>query len=205
MAENERKENGGGKMSADIIRESYQGYCSIRIQDDMLCHREIECIGEINDDSVNELIRQLRYLEREDPQGEIKILINSPGGLVSSGLALYDVMQIITCPITTVCMGLAASMAAILFVAGDNRQMLEDSRIMIHDPLIGGGGIAGSAVQLDARVKDLMNTRMITAGILAEHTGHRVEEILEKTAADSYFYAKEAIAFGLADRIIKEL
>lgn len=192
-------------MAADIIRESYQGYSSIRIQDDMLSHREMECIGEINDDSVNELIRQLRYLEREDPKEEIKIFINSPGGMVSSGLALYDVMRIITCPITTICMGLAASMAAILFVAGGKREMLEHSRIMIHDPLIGGRGIAGSATQLDARVKDLMNTRMITAGILAKHTGRSVEEILEKTAADSYFYAKEAIAFGLADEIIRKL
>ena len=192
-------------MAADIIRESYQGYCSIRIQDEMLSHREIECIGEINDDSVNELIRQLRYLEREDPEGEIKIFINSPGGMVSCGLALYDVMKIITCPITTICIGLAASMAAILFVVGDKREMLEHSRIMIHDPLIGGQGIAGSAIQLDARVKDLMNTRMITAGILAKHTDHSVEEILEKTASDSYFYAPEAISFGLADEIIREL
>lgn len=192
-------------MAADIIRETYQGIHAIRIQDDMLTHREIECIGEINDDSVNALIRQIRYLEREEPKSEIKIFINSPGGMVSSGLALYDVMEAVTCPITTVCMGLAASMAAILFVAGDRREMLAHSRIMIHDPLVGGGGIAGSATQLDARVKDIMNTRMITAGILAEHTGHSVEEILEKTASDSYFYATEAIAFGMADKIVTEL
>lgn len=192
-------------MAAEIIKETYQGYCSIRIQDDMLSHREIECIGEINDDSVYTLIRQLRYLEREDPEGEIKIFINSPGGMVTCGLALYDVMKAITCPITTICMGLAASMASILFAAGDKRKMLEHSRIMIHDPLIGGDGITGSACRLDARVKDLMNTRMIMAEILAEHTHRSVEEILEKTATDSYFYANEAIAFGLADEVIIKL
>lgn len=192
-------------MSANIIRETCQGFSTIRIQDDMLRNRELECVGEINEESVNSLIRQLRYLEREDSGGEIKIFINSPGGLISDGLALYDVMKVITCPITTICMGLAASMAAILFAAGDKREMLEHSRIMIHDPLIGGKGITGSATKLDARIRDLMNTRMITAGILAEHTGRTVDEILEKTASDTYFYAEEAIAFGLADRIITKI
>lgn len=192
-------------MSANIIKETFQGYSVIRIQDDMLKNREIECVGEINEESVNSMIRQLRYLEREDPKAEIKIFINSPGGIVSDGLALYDVMKLITCPIRTVCMGLAASMAAILFVAGDRREMLEHSRIMIHDPLIGGRGITGSATELDARIKDLMNTRKLTAGILAEHTGHTLEEILQKTAKNSYFYAEEAIAFGLADKVITSI
>lgn len=192
-------------MSANIIRETCQGYCAVRIQDEMLKNRELECIGEIDEELVNSLIREIRFLERENPNGEIKVFINSPGGLVSEGLALYDVMKAVTCPITTVCMGLAASMAAILFVAGDKREMLEHSRIMIHDPLIGGQGLTGSANKLDAQIKDLMNTRRITAGILAKHTNHTTEEILEKTASDSYFYAKEAIAFGLADRIVTSL
>ncbi len=189
-------------MSANIIRETCQGYSLIRIEDEMLKNREIECIGEINEELVNSLIREIRYLEREDPKGEIKLFINSPGGLVSEGLALYDVMKAVTCSITTVCMGLAASMAAILFAAGDRREMLAHSRVMIHDPLIGGQGLTGSASKLNAQIGDLMNTRMITAGILAEHTGHTVDEILEKTASDSYFYAEEAIAFGLADRVV---
>lgn len=189
-------------MSANIIKETCQGYSTVCIQDEMLQNREIECVGEINEDLVNSLIRQIRYLEREDPEGEIKIFINSPGGMVTEGLALYDVMKAVTCPITTICMGMAASMAALLFVAGDRREMLEHSRIMIHDPLIGGQGLKGSANQLDAQIKDLMNTRMITAGILAKHTNHTVQEILEKTASDSYFYAEEAIGFGLADGIV---
>lgn len=188
-----------------IIKETCSGYIVHTIQDEMLMHREVECAGAINEDSVNSLILQLRYLERLDPDGEITIYINSPGGEVSSGLALYDVMKAIRCPIRTVCVGLAASMGAILFAAGDQREMLAHSRVMIHDPLIAGNGIKGSATYLDAQVKDLMNTRAIIAGILAEHTHRTVEEVLEKTAKDTYFYAEEAVAFGLADKIVTRL
>lgn len=188
-----------------IIKETCSGYIVHTIQDEMLMHREVECAGAINEDSVNSLILQLRYLERLDPGEEITIYINSPGGEVSSGLALYDVMKAIRCPIRTVCVGLAASMGAILFAAGDQREMLAHSRVMIHDPLIAGNGIKGSATYLDAQVKDLMNTRAIIAGILAEHTHRTVEEVLEKTAKDTYFYAEEAVAFGLADKIVTRL
>lgn len=188
-----------------IIKETCSGYIVHTIQDEMLMHREVECVGIINEDSVNSLILQLRYLERLDPDEEITIYINSPGGEVSSGLALYDVMKAIRCPKRTVCVGLAASMGAILFAAGDQREMLAHSRVMIHDPLIAGNGIKGSAIYLDAQVKDLMNTRAIIAGILAEHTHRTVEEVLEKTAKDTYFYAEEAVAFGLADKIVTRL
>ena len=188
-----------------IIKETSNGYIVHAIQDEMLLHREIECVGVINEDSVNALILQLRYLERIDPDEEITLYINSPGGEVSSGLALYDVMKAVRCPIRTVCVGLAASMGAVLFAAGDQRELLAHSRVMIHDPLIAGGGIRGSATYLDAQVKDLMNTRQIIAGILSEHTHRTVEEVLERTAKDTYFYAEDAIAFGLADKIITRL
>ncbi len=188
-----------------IIKETCSGYIVHTIQDEMLMHREVECVGVINEDSVNSLILQLRYLERLDPDEEITIYINSPGGEVSSGLALYDVMKAIRCPIRTVCVGLAASMGAILFAAGDQREMLAHSRVMIHDPLIAGSGIKGSAAYLDAQVKDLMNTRAIIAEILAAHTHRTVEEVLEKTAKDTFFYSEEAVAFGLADKIVTRL
>ena len=113
-------------------------------------------------------------------------------------------MKAVRCPIRTVCMGLAASMGAVLLAAGNEREMLAHSRVMIHDPLIAGNGMKGSALYLDSKVKDLMNTRDIIAGILSEHT-HRTKEILEYTARDTYFYAEEAIEFGLADRIITQL
>ena len=185
---------------ARIIKESSRGYDLIPIRDEMLSHREMELAGEVDADSVNALIRELRYLQRQDPEGEITMYINSPGGGVDSGLALYDVMQTISCPIRTVCVGLAASMAALLFISGSRRDMLPHSRLMIHDPLIVQTG--GSALRLKAVSDDLMETRQITARVIAEHSGRSLEQILEKTATDSFFRAEEAVAFGLADNII---
>lgn len=186
-----------------IITETSSGLFFSTLQDEMLTRREIECIGEINAESVNSLISQIRYLARAEPGKEITIYINSPGGEVSSGLALYDVMKAVKCPIRTVCVGIAASMGAVLFAAGDQRDMLPHARIMIHDPLIPRTG--GNALGLKAISDSLMRTREITGNILAKHTGRTLDEIFEKTAVDSYFYADEAVEFGLADRIIEEI
>ena len=188
-------------MMPEIIRESANGIRLIPIQDEMLQRREIECIGDITQNSVYGLILQLRHLQHEDPGAEITIYINSPGGEVQSGLALYDVMQAVSCPIRTVCVGRAASMAALLFIAGDRREMLTHARVMIHDPLI-AGGIGGSALTVDAVAKDLMKTRQTSAEIIAKHSGHSIDEVYEMTAKDTYFDADEAVAWGLADRII---
>ena len=188
---------------AKIIRESSCGYHLIPIQDEMLSHREVELVGEVDADSANALIRQLRYLQREDPGAWVTLYINSPGGSVDSGMALYDVMQAVSCPIRTVCVGLAASMAALLFVSGTERDMLPHSRLMIHDPLILQTG--GSALKLKAVSDDLMETRQIIARVIAEHSGKTMEEVLAKTASASFFRAEEAVSFGLADRIITSL
>ena len=188
---------------AKIIRESSCGYHLIPIQDEMLSHREVELVGEVDADSANALIRQLRYLQREEPGAWVTLYINSPGGSVDSGMALYDVMQAVSCPIRTVCVGLAASMAALLFVSGAERGMLPHSRLMIHDPLIVQTG--GSALKLKAVSDDLMETRQIIARVIAEHSGKSTDEVLAKTASDSYFRAEEAIEFGLADQIITGL
>ena len=188
---------------ARIIRESSHGYDLIPIQDEMLSHREVELVGEVDAASVNALVRQLRYLQRQDPEGQITLFINSPGGSVDSGMALYDVMQAVSCPIRTVCVGLAASMAALLFVSGQRRDMLPHSRLMIHDPLILQTG--GSALKLKAVSDDLMETRQIIAKVIADHSGKPMEEVLSKTATDSYFRAEEAVSFGLADQIITSL
>ena len=163
---------------AKIIRESSYGYHLIPIQDEMLSRREVELVGEVNADSVNALIRQLRYLQCEDSEAPITLYINSPGGSVDSGMALYDVMQAVSCPIRTVCVGLAASMAALLFVSGNRRDMLPHSRIMIHDPLIVQTG--GSALKLKAVSDDLMETRQIIARVISEHSGKSLEEVLAK-------------------------
>lgn len=186
-----------------IIKETSSGLYFHTIRDEMLTRREIECSGEICPELVNSLISQLRYLAREDPGGEITIYINSPGGSVDSGLALYDVMKAVRCPIRTVCVGTAASMGAILFASGDRREMLPHAQVMIHDPLIRSTG--GSALRLKSISDDLIRTRETLCTILAEHTGRTLEEIYEKTAVDSYFYAEEAVAFGLADCVIHEI
>lgn len=191
-------------MTPSLIRETSEGFSRCAIQDEMFQRREIECVGEITEESVYSLILQLRYLASESPDAAVTMFINSPGGSVASGLALYDVMQAVRCPVRTVCTGIAASMAALLFVSGSSRDMLPHARVMIHDPLI-PGGIGGTALKIDALAKDLMQARKTTATIIAAHTGKSLDEVYAKTATDSYFNAEEAVAWGLADRIIHEL
>ena len=187
-----------------ILRETSEGIHSFDIVDEMLEDREIELVGEIDAGAVNSVIRQLRHLQKADPNGEVTLLINSPGGEVPSGLALYDVMRAVSCPIRTVCLGMAASMAALLFVAGDQRDMLPHSQVMIHDPLV-AGGIGGSALSVKAHSDRLMRTREIAASIIAEHTGKTIEEVYEATMHDTFFEAPDAVEFGLADRVIDKL
>lgn len=185
----------------NIIKETCEGTACIPIQDVLFRRREIQCTGEIDSEAANSIIVQLHFLALEDPDKEITMYINSPGGEVSSGLALYDTMQAISCPIRTVCAGTAASTAAILFAAGAKRDILPHARIMIHDPLI-PGGIGGSALRINSIAKDLMQTRETVGKILAKHTGHNLEEILDKMVTDCYFDAEEAVAWGLADHVI---
>ncbi len=186
-----------------IIRESSQGITSVRICDEMFARREIECVGIIDQAFTYALCQQLRQLAYDDPDGEIVMYINSPGGSVQDGLAVYDTMRGISCPIRTVCLGMAASMGALLFVAGTQRDMLPHSRIMIHDPLI--TQVGGSALELKTVAEGLMRTRQITGEVIAHHAGHTVEEVLAKTDHDAWFSAEEAVKWGLADRIIRTL
>ena len=187
-----------------IIRETAEGLNRLDIRDEMLGRRELELMTPVNTESCAVINRALLYLQRQDPEAPVTLYINSPGGEVQSGLALYDVMRAVSCTIRTVCLGMAASMAALLFIAGDEREILPHSRIMIHDPLIGEGA-GGSALSVKARADDLMRIRDITAGIIARHSGMSLERVFELTASDTYFEAKEAVEAGLADRIITRL
>ena len=187
-----------------ILRESSEGISRIPVQDILLERRQVECIGNITEDTVAVISQQLRYLSIENPDKQITLYINSTGGEVNSGLALYDIMQTIKCPIRTVCMGTAASMAAVLFLSGDTREILPHSKVMIHDPLI-AGVIGGSALSVDAVAKNLMEVRQTIANIISKHTGKSLEEVFAKTASDTYFNAQEAVAWGLADCIIEQL
>ena len=186
-----------------IIRETAEGLNRLDIRDEMLDQRELELMTSVDAESCAVVIRGLLHLQRQDPAAPITLYINSPGGEVQSGLALYDVMQAVSCPIRTVCLGMAASMGALLFIAGDEREILPHSRVMIHDPLIGSMG--GSALSVKARADDLMRIRDITANVIARHSGMSLERVFELTASDTYFEAKEAVEAGLADRIITRL
>ena len=170
-------------ITPNIIKESSEGTTYCPVQDELFTrHRSIEVVGEITRESVYSLILQLRYLYNADPGKEITMYINSPGGSVCDGLALYDVMAGISCPVRTVCVGMAASMGALLFVSGDVREMLPHAQVMIHDPLT--TGISGTALSVEEASRRLMATRETTASILAGHTGHTIEEIYEKTRQD---------------------
>ena len=188
-----------------IIEETNLGIQRFDIRDAMLASRELELSGPVDSESVAVIIRGILYLQKVDAAVPITLFINSPGGEVSSGLALYDVMQAASCPIRTVCLGLAASMAALLFIAGDTRDMLPHSRVMIHDPLIGGAGVGGSALSVKARADDLMRIRDITAQVIVQHSGMDLEQVFEITARDTYFEAEDAVAAHLADRVINTL
>lgn len=187
-----------------IIRETAEGLNRLDIRDEMLDQRELELMTSVGAESCAVVIRGLLHLQRQDPTAPITLYINSPGGEVQSGLALYDVMQAASCPIRTVCLGMAASMGALLFIAGDEREILPHSRVMIHDPLIGAGA-GGSALSVKARADDLMRIRDITAGVIARHSGMSIERVFELTASDTYFEAEEAVEAGLADRVITRL
>ena len=190
--------------SPQIMQETALGLERFDIRDEMLAFRELELCGPVDAESVADIIRGMRHLQKLDPAKPVTLFINSPGGEVQSGLALYDVMSATSCPVRTVCLGLAASMAALLFIAGDTRDMLPHSRVMIHDPLI-GGGVGGSALSVKARADDLMRIRDITAQVIADHTGMTLERVFELTARDTYFEAEEAVAAHLADNVISRL
>lgn len=190
---------------AKIIKETHGGMEIYDIQDEMLTRREIELVGTVDGDRVNTLIRQIRYLQHQDGEKEITLFINSPGGEVISGLALYDVMQACSCPIRTVCLGTAASMGALLFCGGDSRDLFPHSKVLIHDPLINGSVEGNSTLQLQEIAENMLKLRDMTATIMAKHCKRRKTEILELTKKDTVFFGQEAVEFGLADRVLTAL
>lgn len=187
-----------------IIRETSEGTARIPIADMMFQRREVWLTGEITSEVADAVISQILHLDAEDPDAEITMYIDSPGGSVTAGLSIYDVMQAVSADIHTVCVGTAASMAAVLFAAGDRREILRHGEVMIHDPLV-SGGISGSALTVQDKSNRLMEKRKVLSGILAEHTGKSVKQIYKVTAKDTYFGAEEAVAFGLADSIVEKM
>lgn len=189
-----------------LINETARGYELFTLEDNFFRERKIFLTSMMDADSSNELIKQLMYLNQKNPKEEITLYINSPGGEVTSGLAVYDCIRMMTASVRTVCTGTAASMGSILFLAGDRREMLPHTKIMVHDPAFGARDIGGmKPLEIQKEVDDLMNVREILCEIIAERTGRTKEEVYEKTKIDSYFRAEEAVEFGLATAIITKL
>lgn len=186
----------------NILMETSYGYTSCRIQDSLMQQRAVLCFGANTPEQADNLILQLLYLSARSDQ-EITMYIHSPGGEVNSGFAIYDTMQLLGCPIRTVCVGDASSMAALLFAAGDTRCILPHSRVMIHDPLV--QQVSGSTMKIKDCADSLLRIRSAMAEILSGRTGRTVEEILEKTEQETTFSAQEAVEFGLADQVLDSL
>lgn len=187
----------------NILKETVRGAELIPLEDMLLEESEIFLVDEITPKSANNLIQKLMYLDSKD-LGEITIYINSPGGEVISGLAVYDYIKIMKSPVKTVCIGDAASMGAIIFLAGEKREMLPHTRILIHDPSYGHLDVSGKKPhEIQRGVDSLNKVRETLAEIISEKTNKNLDEIYKITAEDNYFTADEAIDFGLATGIFK--
>lgn len=160
--------------------------------------------GAVTTDSANLIIAQLLYLEAEDPDKQINLYINSPGGMVTAGLAVYDTMQYIKSPITTICMGMAMSFGAVLLTAGTkgHRFALPNSRVMIHQPLLSGGGLSGQATDIKIESVELVKTKQRLTEIMARHTGQGAAKIKADMERNFYMSAEDAKAYGLIDEVI---
>ena len=186
-----------------VVEQTNRGERSYDIYSRLLKDRIIFLGGEINDDVANTVVAQMLFLEMEDPDADISMYINSPGGSITAGMAIYDTMQYIKCDVSTICIGMAASMGAFLLSSGakGKRIALPNSEIMIHQPLI-SGGLSGQCTDIKIASDHLVRVRKKMNEILAENTGKPLEVIERDTERDNYMYAPEAKEYGLIDKVI---
>ncbi len=186
-----------------VVEQTSRGERSYDIYSRLLNDRIIMLCDQVTDATASVVVAQLLYLESQDPEKDISLYINSPGGSVTAGMAIYDTMQYIKCDVSTICIGMAASMGAFLLSSGakGKRISLPSSEIMIHQPLI-SGGLSGQCTDIKIHSDHLVRTRQRMNEILAANTGHTVEEIARDTERDNYMYADEAKAYGLIDQVI---
>ena len=184
-----------------VIEKTSSGERSYDIYSRLLQDRIIMLSGEVNDDIASLVVSQLLFLESQDPTKDIYLYINSPGGVVSSGLAIYDTMNYVKCDVSTICMGLAASMGAFLLAGGakGKRLALPNAEIMIHQP---SGGAKGQETEIRIAAEQILKTRDRLNRILAENTGKPIEVVSADTERDNYMTAEEAKAYGLIDEIV---
>lgn len=184
-----------------VIEKSQYGERAYDIYSRLLKDRIIFLGGAVNDIVANSIIAQMLFLASKDPVKPIQFYINTPGGMVTSGLAIYDTMQYMKCPVSTVCVGMAASMGAVLLAAGakGKRFALPNSQIMIHQPM---GGAQGQASEIEITAKQIVKLREQMNGILAKHTGQPIEVISKDTDRDFYLTAEEAKTYGIIDEVL---
>ena len=188
-----------------VVEQSSHGERSYDIFSRLLNDRIILLHDEVNSAVASVIVAQLLYLEGQDPDKDIFLYINSPGGSVSDGMAIYDTMQYIKCDVSTICTGMAASMGAFRLSSGTKgkRIALPNSEIMIHQPLISGGGISGQVTDIQIRSKYLQRTKDRLNHLLSENTGKDYETICRDTERDNFMDAEEALAYGLIDKVYK--
>lgn len=186
-----------------VVEQSSRGERAYDIYSRLLKDRIIFMGEQVHDDMANIVIAQLLFLESEDPGKDVSIYINSPGGSVTAGMAIYDTMQYIKPGVATICMGQASSMGALLLAAGakGKRYALPHSRVMIHQPL---GGVQGQATDIDIQAKEILKTKELVQQILAEHTGQPLKKIREDTERDFFMDSEEALKYGIIDKVITE-
>ena len=187
-----------------VVEQTSRGERSYDIFSRLLSDRIVFLGEEVNDNSAGLIIAQLLFLEAQDPEKDIQLYINSPGGSVSAGFAVYDTMQYIKCDVATICLGLAASFGAFLLAGGTKgkRMALPNAEIMIHQPAIHGDGIKGQATDIKIMSDHIQHSKKRLNQILADNTGKTVEKIEAATERDNYLSATEALKFGLIDKII---
>lgn len=186
-----------------VVEQSPRGERSFDIYSRLLRERIIFLGTSVDDNVSNSIVAQLLFLEAEDPEKDITFYINSPGGSVTAGLAIYDTMQYVKCDIATLCMGQAASMGALLLAAGaaGKRYSLPNSRIMIHQPM---GGYQGQATEIDIHAKEILRMRDDLNKILSNHTGHTVKKIQKDTDRDNFMSPVEAKKYGIIDEVLNK-
>ena len=186
-----------------VVEQTPQGARQVDLYSRLLSARIILLTGAITDDVADIIVSQFFYLESEDPDKDIFFYINSPGGEVTAGLAIYDTMQYVSCDIATICLGQAASMGAVLLTGGTKgkRMAFPNARIMIHQPL---GGAEGQASDMEIKVKEMTRIKKRLNEILVEHTGQPIEVISKDTDRDFYLTAEDAVKYGLVDKVIEQ-
>ncbi|MFM1859544.1 MAG: hypothetical protein RL133_1044 [Pseudomonadota bacterium] len=185
-----------------VVEQSGRGERAYDIYSRLLKERVVFLVGPVNDQSANLVIAQLLFLESENPDKDVSLYINSPGGSVSAGLAIYDTMQFVKPAVSTLCMGIAASMGAFLLAAGEKgkRFALPNSRVMIHQPL---GGVQGQASDIEIHAREILSLRDRLNNILAERTGQSLETIARDTDRDNFMSADDALQYGLVDKVMR--